>query len=127
MDETQRKFPRVRVNKRARLALRRSDSFARNGLLMDASAQGAAIRLSSDDRTPLRGESLTLSLHTGNSWVDIPGKVSYALEAGGEVVVGVRLFVEISGTTTRDAWTRWIHRLCKAARPALTLQPVAAR
>jgi hypothetical protein len=124
LKEQQRKFPRVRVNKKARMAMRRSNSFARNGVLVDVSAEGVAIRLSSVDTPPARGESLTLSVHTGSTWVDIPGKVSYALEAStSEIVVGVRLFVEISGQATRQAWARWIQRLFSAARPPLALQP----
>jgi hypothetical protein len=124
LNETnQRKFPRVRVAKKARLSLRGKDSFARNGTVVDVSAEGVAIRLSNTDTPPTRGASLTVSMHTGSSWIDIPGRVSYAMEASAtEIVVGIRLYVEVAGSATRMAWGRWIYRLLETVRPTLALR-----
>jgi hypothetical protein len=116
---TQRKFPRVPVYGKARVAL--SKKPPEDCTLLDVSAEGVAIKVCNGGFTPARGDKLTVSMNTGMLRVEIPGRVSYTLATrADEVVIGVKLHLEVSGAATRETWYCWVHRLFGSALPAAT-------
>lgn len=114
---TQRKYPRVSINRKARVTLRGKVKSPEDCTLIDVSAEGVAVKVPNEKFAAMRGETLTVSMITGSKWVDIPGRVRYTFNTNAdEVVIGVKLHLEVSGSATRQAWSRWVYRLLSAVR-----------
>lgn len=117
---SKRQSARVAVNRKAHLSLLHGSGEAEKCTLLDVSAEGVAVKVSSPEIAPEPGDWLTIYMDTGGAWVDIAGRVRYAVNINLEtVLIGIELDLAGSGASTNKTWSFWVQNLV-ASVPAST-------
>ncbi len=114
--QNERRFPRVPFNEPAELVFRSPRSGVRLASFRDVSPEGFGMLVDGECALAL-GEQISVRFMTQPGLrLEIPGRVVHARAQRNERCVGIKLFLELAPTTTRQDFARWIVAKLGAAR-----------